>query len=96
MFFCCNVSFFYKEPENTILKNIDLKINFNSNLGIIGESGSGKSTFLDILVGFLKPKQGEIKIDEKFIGERGRINCSLKESNGYWRWLGVQFVIAEK
>ena len=38
----------------------------------------------------------EIKISEKFIGERGRINCSLKEDAGFWRWLGIQFVIAEK
>ncbi len=37
-----------------------------------------------------------IKISEKFIGERGRINCSLRESDGFWRWLGIQFVIAEK
>ena len=47
-------------------------------------------------ISFLEKHILEIKIDEKFIGERGRINCSLKESNGYWRWLGVQFVIAEK
>ena len=38
----------------------------------------------------------EINISEKFIGERGRINCSLKEKNGFWRWLGVQYVISEK
>ncbi len=38
----------------------------------------------------------EIKITEKFIGERGRINCSLKVFNGFWRWLGIQFVVAEK
>ena len=37
----------------------------------------------------------EIKIVEKFVGERGRINCSLKENNGFWRWLGVQFVIGK-
>ncbi len=38
----------------------------------------------------------EINISEKFIGERGRINCSLQEQNGFWRWLGVQFVVADK
>ena len=37
-----------------------------------------------------------INIDEKFIGERGRINCSLRDTSGYWRWLGIQFVISEK
>ena len=37
-----------------------------------------------------------IYITEKFIGERGRINCSLQEEEGFWRWLGIQFVISEK
>ena len=38
----------------------------------------------------------EIKIVEKFIGERGRINCSLRERDGFWRWLGIQYVISER
>ena len=38
----------------------------------------------------------EVKISEKFVGERGRINCSLRESDGFWRWLGIQYVISEK
>ena len=41
--------------------------------------------------------ENEIKINliEKFKSERGRINCSLRENDGRWRWLGIQFVIAE-
>ena len=38
----------------------------------------------------------QIFIDEKFVGERGRINCSLRDPSGFWRWLGIQFVISEK
>ena len=38
----------------------------------------------------------QISINEKFIGERGRINCSLRDLSGFWRWLGIQFVISEK
>ena len=37
-----------------------------------------------------------INIDEKFVGERGRINCSLRDPSGLWKWLGIQFVIGEK
>ena len=37
----------------------------------------------------------KILIKEKFITERGRINCSLQEHSGKWRWLGIQYVIAE-
>jgi len=36
-----------------------------------------------------------ISLKEKFKSERGRINCSLLEKNGKWRWLGLQYVIAE-
>jgi hypothetical protein len=34
-------------------------------------------------------------LNGKFTTERGRINCSLRENNGFWRWLGMQFVVAE-
>ena len=37
-----------------------------------------------------------INISEKFEGERGRINCSLRDPSGFWRWLGIQFVVSEK
>ena len=36
-----------------------------------------------------------VNINEKFVGERGRINCSLRDPSGLWRWLGIQFVINE-
>ena len=47
-------------------------------------------------ISFIKKETLEISIAEKFIGERGRINCSLKETNGFWRWLGIQYVVSEK
>ena len=37
-----------------------------------------------------------ININEKFVGERGRVNCSLQDPSGFWRWLGVQFVVSSK
>ncbi len=46
-------------------------------------------------ISFIEKNLLEIHINEKFIGERGRINCSLKESDGFWRWLGIQFVISD-
>ena len=38
----------------------------------------------------------QLGLEGKFITERGRINCSLREENGFYRWLGVQFVVKEK
>ena len=37
----------------------------------------------------------KIKLIGKFTTERGRVNCSLRESDGSWRWLGMQFIVAE-
>ena len=68
------------------IKNIN-QINCYSNEGNIWR----KSEII-----FIEPEIIEIKLKEKFIGERGRINCSLRVENGFWRWLGIQFVIAEK
>ena len=45
---------------------------------------------------FLNSNTIKINLAGKFTTERGRINCSLREDNGFYRWLGVQFVVAEK
>jgi len=47
-------------------------------------------------INFLNENTLKIDINEKFIGERGRINCSLRDQSGFWRWLGVQFVVSDK
>ena len=47
-------------------------------------------------ISFIEKNALKIDIMEKFVGERGRINCSLKEIDGFWRWLGIQFVISDK
>ena len=47
-------------------------------------------------INFLDETTLQININEKFIGERGRINCSLRDPSGFWRWLGIQFVISDK
>ena len=36
-----------------------------------------------------------IILEGKFVTERGRINCSLREHNNFYRWLGIQFVVKE-
>ena len=68
------------------IKNLN-QINCYSNEGNKWRNSNLKFTRANFL---------EINISEKFVGERGRINCSLREENGFWRWLGIQFVISEK
>ena len=60
-----NVSFKYQSKENLIFENLSLQINKGEKIGIIGESGSGKSTFLDIFCGLLNVTNGDIFINGK-------------------------------
>jgi ABC-type bacteriocin/lantibiotic exporter with double-glycine peptidase domain len=66
-----NVSFTYNlknnNNDNYILKDINLEIYRGSKIGIVGVSGSGKSTFLDVLMGLLAPTNGFISVDDKDI-----------------------------
>jgi subfamily B ATP-binding cassette protein MsbA len=55
------VSFSYGDME--VLHNVNLKINKNSTIAFVGESGAGKSTFVDLITGVLKPTAGRILID---------------------------------
>ncbi len=60
-----NVSFTYKsKKQNQIFNNINLEIKKNLRVCILGETGSGKSTFVDLIVGLLKPDRGKIKVDD--------------------------------
>lgn len=60
-----NIYFKYENTNNFILKDFNLLIEANECIGITGKSGSGKSTFLDILTGLLKPTRGNIFVDDK-------------------------------
>ena len=53
----------YDEHQNFIFKNVNLSINKGMKIGIIGNSGAGKTTFIDILLGLLKPTSGSILVD---------------------------------
>ena len=61
------VSFCYRNAKNNILSDVDLVIPRGSRVGIIGPSGGGKSTFLDLLLGLLEPTSGSITIDGEII-----------------------------
>ena len=58
-----DVSFSYGGDSNLVLNAVNFKVNKGSCVGIIGATGSGKSTALDLLMGLLQPTKGFIKID---------------------------------
>ncbi len=62
-----NVSFKY--GEKYILNNINLTIKKGDTLGITGQTGNGKSTLADIIMGLLVPNSGEILVDNKSLYE---------------------------
>jgi ATP-binding cassette, subfamily B, bacterial PglK len=58
-----DVSFRYQENQSCIIQNINFTINKGSRIGIIGGTGSGKSTLVDLLVALLNPTKGRVLID---------------------------------
>ena len=56
-----NGIYFAYEKENLILKNVDFDLNDGDFVSLIGGNGVGKSTFLQLLVGILKPIKGKVK-----------------------------------
>ena len=58
-----HVSYAYSDIE--VLHNMNIKIDKNSTIAIVGESGAGKSTFVDLITGVLKPTTGQILLDGK-------------------------------
>lgn len=58
-----NLSFNYPDSEKIILKDINCEFLNNKFIGISGESGSGKTTFIDILIGLIKPSGGSILVN---------------------------------
>ena len=61
-----NVSYYFDDNnEKFILNNINLEIKKGEKIGIIGKTGSGKSTLINLISGFLKPTKGKIFIDNK-------------------------------
>ena len=59
-----NASFYYNAPQ-FLLKDFNLKINKKDRIGLLGTNGSGKSTFLKILLGEVTLKEGSLKIRQE-------------------------------
>ena len=55
--------FFNYSSKKLIFENVNLKIQKNKNICIMGKTGSGKSTLMDVIMGFQKPKKGQILIN---------------------------------
>lgn len=56
------VSFTYPNSTNVVIKNITVRINDGEKIAVVGENGSGKSTFISLLCGMFEPQQGSIAV----------------------------------
>ena len=96
-----NVGFCYEEGK-PVLKNINLTVPKGSTLGIIGGTGSGKSTLTYLLDGLYSPDEGEIYIGGKNIKDislktlRNNIGLVLQEGYLYSKTVGENIAIAAK
>jgi ABC-type multidrug transport system fused ATPase/permease subunit len=69
-----NVSFSYTSSESGVLRDLSLVIHKGARIGVVGNTGSGKSTFLDLLLGLLIPTEGKIFVDGVEINDENRTN----------------------
>lgn len=67
-----NLSFQYPGAEKTVIENLNLIIPKNSSLGIVGTTGCGKSTLVDLILGLHAPTSGRILIDDTPLGPGNR------------------------
>ena len=58
-----NINFNYSNSDKLALKKINLTIPINSKVGIVGSTGSGKTTLVDIILGLLDTSEGTVKVD---------------------------------
>ena len=68
-----NLNFKFENTSNFLIKDLNLKINKGSYVGIYGKSGSGKTTFVDLFSGLLIPDSGIIKFDNQDITEHSKL-----------------------
>ncbi len=76
-----NVKYSYPNSERPSLDNINIDIYAGSVIGIVGSTGSGKSTLIDIIVGLLVPQSGSFEVDGNFINRTNQ--SAWSRSVGY-------------
>ena len=76
-----NIHYNYPNASRTALKDVDLSISAKSTVGLIGKTGSGKTTIVDIILGLLEPQKGTLELDGQVITKKNL--KSWQRSIGY-------------
>jgi ABC-type bacteriocin/lantibiotic exporter with double-glycine peptidase domain len=67
-----NIIFNYPEAAQSSLNKISLTIPACSTIGLVGSTGSGKTTMMDLMLGLLEPQQGTLTVDDQVINDSNR------------------------
>ena len=70
-----NLSFKYPNNQENLLQDLNFKIKFGEIVGIMGKTGEGKSTIVDLICGLLQPQKGRILIDD----------CDIQQNLKSWQ-----------
>ena len=76
-----HVHYNYPNTSRTALKDINLTIPLKSTVGLVGSTGCGKTTTVDIILGLLEPQKGTLEVDGKVITEQN--SRAWQRSLGY-------------
>ena len=76
-----NINYSYPDSSRTALKNIDITVPAFNTVGIVGATGSGKTTLVDIILGLFEAQKGTLEVDGKIINNQNRRNW--QKSIGY-------------
>ncbi len=68
-----NVTFQYPDGDETVLENFSLQVPFGTHLAIVGETGAGKSTLVNLVCRFYEPTKGQVLIDGRDARERSQL-----------------------
>jgi len=68
------LGYWYQDKDQPLFQEIDLEFDVGQSYAILGHSGSGKTTFLSLIAGLDKPKEGDIKLNDRSLKQIGLTN----------------------
>ena len=86
-----NICYHYPNSQKLTLKNINITIPINHKIGIVGITGSGKTTLVDVIIGLINPEKGIISVDDNLINDSNK--RSWQKNIGY---VPQQIYLADK